>query len=66
VDPTRFAVDVRDGVVTLQGTVRQRCLIPLLVRLVHAVDGVVRVEHRLDWELDDHLDLMAAIAQIRG
>ena len=52
--------------VTLQGTVRQRCLIPLLVRLVHAVDGVVRVEHRLDWELDDHVDLMAAIAQIRG
>jgi CBS domain-containing protein len=53
-DPRRFTVEVRDGVVALQGQVERRSLIPILVRAVHAVEGVVQVEdHRLGFEVDD-------------
>ena len=47
-DPDRFTVTVCDGVVTLEGTVERRGLVPLLVRLVAAVDGVVEVDEHLD------------------
>jgi len=52
-DPARFVVGVQDGVVTLQGTCEKRSLIPLLVRAVHGVEGVVRVEDRLAYDVDD-------------
>jgi BON domain len=42
-----------DGVVTLQGIVEQRSLIPIVVGLVHGVDGVVGVNDRLSYEVDD-------------
>jgi CBS domain-containing protein len=51
--PERFDVHVRDGVVVLQGTCERRSLIPILVRAVHGVEGVVRVENRLGYDLDD-------------
>ncbi|HEV8652873.1 MAG TPA: CBS domain-containing protein [Actinomycetes bacterium] len=51
--PDRFTVEVRDGVVALQGQVERRSLIPLLVRAVDAVDGVVRVHDRLGCDFDD-------------
>ncbi|MGI5223729.1 CBS domain-containing protein [Actinoallomurus sp. CA-142502] len=42
-DPTEVSVYVRHGVVTLSGTMRQRDLIPIVVRLAAAPDGVVGV-----------------------
>jgi CBS domain-containing protein len=51
--PDRFDVHVRDGVVVLQGSCERRSLIPILVRAVHGVEGVVRVENRLGYDVDD-------------
>lgn len=52
-DPHRFHVLVGDGVVVLEGSCERRSLIPFLVRAVYGVDGVVGVENRLGFELDD-------------
>ena len=41
-------VEVRDGVVTLGGRVRDASLVPVAARLVRAVEGVVDVEFALD------------------
>ncbi|WP_405876481.1 CBS domain-containing protein [Streptomyces sp. NBC_00005] len=41
-------VEVRDGVVTLGGRVRDTSLVPVAARLVRAVEGVVDVEFALD------------------
>jgi osmotically-inducible protein OsmY len=46
-DPDRFFIHVDDGVVGLQGQVERRSMLPYLVRAVHGVEGVVRVENRL-------------------
>jgi CBS domain-containing protein len=51
--PDRFDVHVKDGVVVLQGRCERRSLIPTVVRAVAAVDGVVRVENRLGYDVDD-------------
>jgi CBS domain-containing protein len=53
-DPSRFFIDVVDGVVVLQGRVERSRLIPFLVRAVHGVEGVVGVEDRLTFDVDDH------------
>jgi CBS-domain-containing membrane protein len=53
-DPSRFSIHVQDGVVILQGRVERRSLIPFLVRAVHDVKGVVQVENRLTFDVDDH------------
>lgn len=52
-DSGRLRVQVRDGVVLLEGDVPQRSVLPLLLRAVRGVDGVVRVENRLGWDEDD-------------
>lgn len=39
---------VQDGVVTLRGPLRDRALVPLLARAIHAVEGVVDVRMELD------------------
>jgi CBS domain-containing protein len=52
-DPARFFIRVHDGVAVLEGRVELRSLLPLLVRAVHGVEGVVRVEDRLAWDIDD-------------
>lgn len=52
-DPARFVVGVENGVVTLQGACERRSLVPLLVRAVHGVEGVVRVDSRLAYDVDD-------------
>jgi CBS domain-containing protein len=54
-DPGRFFVDVDRGVVTLEGSCERRGLIPTLVQLIYGVDGVVHVDERLRWDLDDTL-----------
>jgi CBS domain-containing protein len=51
--PSRFFLHVTDGVVVLQGRVERRSLLPYLVRAVQGVEGVVRVEDRLAYDLDD-------------
>ena len=50
-DPTEVSVYVRHGVVTLSGAMRQRDLIPIVVRLAAATDGVVGVIDGLDRDL---------------
>ena len=57
--PNRFDVDVQDGVVVLQGRCGRRSIIPTVVRAVADVEGVVRVENRLGYDIDD-LALAAA------
>ena len=51
--PSRFFLHVTDGVVLLQGRVERRNLLPYLVRAVQGVEGVVRVENRLTYDIDD-------------
>jgi CBS domain-containing protein len=60
VDPDEFTVEVRDGVVTLAGPLDFRSLIPIAVRLVHGVDGVVDVVDRLWSEVDDTRDQLGS------
>lgn len=51
--PSAVSVEVDEGRVTLFGTLARKSLIPVLVRLCRSVDGVVGVEHHLDFRLDD-------------
>jgi CBS domain-containing protein len=51
--PSAVGVDVEEGQVTLVGTLARKSLISVLVRLCRSVDGVVGVEHHLDFRLDD-------------
>ena len=66
-DPSRFFLHVDDGVVALQGRVERRSLLPYLVRAVQGVEGVVRVEDRLAYDLDDRdADRLMAYPWIRA
>lgn len=53
VDITRIGIDVRDGIVLLDGQVERRSERDLVTRWVAAVDGVIAVESRLAYEYDD-------------
>ena len=53
-NPSRFLIHVDDGVVVLEGEAEHRSLIPYLVRAVHHVEGVVRVENKLSFDVDDY------------
>jgi CBS domain-containing protein len=52
-DPDRFFIQVQEGMAVLEGRVERRSLLPLLVRAVRGVEGVVQVENRLSYALDD-------------
>jgi CBS domain-containing protein len=52
-DPDRFFIQVHEGVAVLEGRVERRSLLPLLVRAVHGIEGVVQVENRLAYDIDD-------------
>ena len=52
-DPNRFFIQVTDGVAVLEGRAERRSLLPWLVRAVHSVEGVVRVNNRLTYDIDD-------------
>jgi CBS domain-containing protein len=52
-NPSRFRIRVEDGVVVLEGKAELSSLIPYLVRAIHHVEGVVRVENRLSFDVDD-------------
>jgi osmotically-inducible protein OsmY len=62
--PDRFFIHVDDGVVVLQGRVERRSLLPYLVRAVHGVEGVVGVEDRLAYDIDDVEPLLRAMAYL--
>ena len=62
--PDRFFIHVDDGVVVLQGRVERHSLLPYLFRAVHAVEGVVRVEDRLAYDIDDVEPLLRAMAYL--
>jgi CBS domain-containing protein len=52
-DPGRFSIQVHEGVAVLEGRVERRSILPLLVRAVRSVEGVVQVEDRLAYDIDD-------------
>jgi CBS domain-containing protein len=52
-DPSSVTVTVEQGVVRLGGLLETRSLTWLLVKLVEGVEGVVGVDGRLRWRLDD-------------
>jgi CBS domain-containing protein len=51
--PLTVEVSVTDGVVRLRGQVQRRSYVALLTRMAEAVDGVVKVERELGWDIDD-------------
>ncbi|MGW3075772.1 MULTISPECIES: CBS domain-containing protein [unclassified Kitasatospora] len=51
--PGEVQVAVHNGVVTLNGRLRSRSLVPVAERLCRTVDGVVAVHATLDWTEDD-------------
>jgi hypothetical protein len=67
IGPDRVRATARGGVVTVEGLVEHRSLIPLLAGLVKGVHGVVGVEERLRYETDEALypvgHLSASLAQ---
>jgi CBS domain-containing protein len=65
VTPGAVQVEVKDGVVTLRGTLQRRSLVPIAVRMTRAVDGVVAVHDHLRFTFDDRrIDL--GPAQVHG
>ena len=52
-DPRRLTVSVRDGVVSISGRVEARSAVARLVSAVLAVEGVVGVDERPRFDLDD-------------
>ena len=52
-NPILVKVNVADGVVTLDGEVEHKSMIPIAIRMTHAVDGVVDVVDRLTFAIDD-------------
>jgi len=53
VEPGRILVSVTEGVVTLEGRIERRSQIPIFEGIARNVDGVVDVEPRLEYEIDD-------------
>ncbi|MFW6723895.1 CBS domain-containing protein [Streptomyces sp. MAR4 CNY-716] len=51
--PSQVSVAVRDGRVELRGVIGTKSLIPIVVRLCSAVDGVVGVSDHLSFQVDD-------------
>ncbi|MCN9241192.1 CBS domain-containing protein [Streptomyces sp. RY43-2] len=51
--PTEVTVEVREGQVTLGGSVEYRSLIPIIERLCRSVDGVVSVSAHIAYGTDD-------------
>ncbi len=53
IDPADFDVGVTDGVVTIRGTVGRRSTAEMVPRFIRGLPGVVAVDARVDWEIDD-------------
>lgn len=57
IEPDTLSVTVEQGMVTLAGTVDRRSTVPLVVRMVESVPGVVDVVNHLSYHHDDTADL---------
>jgi CBS domain-containing protein len=69
VDPASVTATVRDGVVILTGNPEapeDRALIPVAIRLIWDVDGVIDVTNRLGEQAGDASDLTASPAAGSG
>ncbi|RAG86817.1 inosine-5'-monophosphate dehydrogenase [Streptacidiphilus pinicola] len=65
IEPATVSVEVKDGVVSLQGQLERKSLIPITERLCRSVDGVVGLRSRLTFAFDDtHTDLEPPV--VRG
>ncbi|GMR01913.1 MAG: CBS domain-containing protein [Acidimicrobiia bacterium] len=53
VDPETVDVTVRNGVVTLFGKIGTRTEVRLMEELTRRLDGVVDVDNKLEWRIDD-------------
>ncbi|MEV6681631.1 BON domain-containing protein [Streptomyces erythrochromogenes] len=53
VPPGDVDVHVVDGIVTLEGSIERRSLLPVLLRLVEQLDGVVAVASHVTARTDD-------------
>ena len=53
VDPETVSVVVHNGVVTLVGKIGTRTEVRLMEELTRRLDGVVDVDNRLEWRIDD-------------
>jgi CBS domain-containing protein len=53
IDPDSMQLQVIDGVVDIGGGLERRSLVPLLIELIRAVDGVVDVQPHLTYVADD-------------
>ncbi|MEV5976666.1 CBS domain-containing protein [Streptomyces sp. NPDC052114] len=51
--PRTIAVDVREGVVTLEGRLERRSEIPVALHMTREIDGVVAVVDKLTYHVDD-------------
>jgi CBS domain-containing protein len=58
-DPARLPVRVKDGVVTVEGRVERKGMLPLIASIIMEVDGVVDVVMRTTFEQDDTVHLWA-------
>lgn len=52
-DPSRFEIEVREGIVRIDGTVDRRSTAGIIERLIGLTDGVAKVESQLRWQVDD-------------
>jgi CBS domain-containing protein len=52
-DPDSFEIAVSEGIVRIGGTIDRRSTARILEKLIALVEGVVEVQSRLEWELDD-------------
>jgi CBS-domain-containing membrane protein len=53
IDPDTIQIVVHGGVVVMEGQLERRSLIPVVERLVMAVEGVVGIDERLSFLVDD-------------
>ncbi len=53
IDPKALDIEVRSGLVSLNGELETKSLADLVVRLVESVEGTVGVDSKLTWKLDD-------------
>jgi CBS domain-containing protein len=53
-----FTAEADNGVVRVRGTVDRRSVAERLTARIEAVDGVVSVENRVEWTLDDTMNAM--------
>lgn len=52
-DPDSFEIAVSEGIVRIAGTIDRRSTARILEKLIALVEGVIEVQSRLEWELDD-------------